>query len=84
MKKFSQRLKELRDYYDMTQSEVAVHVNLSAAAVGNYERGTREPGIKELILWADFFKVSDSLDQNEIDMIIHILAGGKECSWIKT
>lgn len=58
MEKFAQRLKELRDYYGMTQAEVAVHVNLSAAAVGNYERGAREPGIEELILLADFFNVS--------------------------
>lgn len=58
MKKFAQRLKELRKYYDMTQAEVAECLNFSSAAISNYECGAREPGIEELILLADFFHVS--------------------------
>ena len=58
MKKFAQRLKELREYYDMTQAEVATYLNFSSAAISNYECGAREPGIEELILLADFFHVS--------------------------
>ena len=58
MKKFAQRLKELREYYDMTQAEVAAYLNFSSAAISNYECGAREPGIEELILLADFFHVS--------------------------
>ena len=33
-------------------------MNLSTAAIGNYERGAREPGISELKILADFFDVS--------------------------
>lgn len=58
MKKFAQRLKELREYYGMTQAEVAECLNFSSAAISNYECGVREPGIEELILLADFFQVS--------------------------
>lgn len=58
MKKFAQRLKELREYYGMTQAEVAKCLNFSPAAISIYECGTRGPGIEELILLADFFQVS--------------------------
>ena len=58
MKKFAQRLKELREYYGMTQAEVAECLNFSSAAISNYECGEREPGIEELVLLADFFQVS--------------------------
>ena len=58
MKKFAQRLKELREYYGMTQAEVAECLNFSSAAISIYECGAREPGIDELILLADFFQVS--------------------------
>lgn len=33
-------------------------MNLSSAAIGNYERGAREPGIRELIILAEFFNAS--------------------------
>ena len=112
MKKFAQRLKELREYYDMTQAEVAAALNFSSAAISNYECGAREPGIEELILLADFFhvsmdylvgrldysiqrgkkkiiryavtesmKVPASLNEKELDMIVHIIANGKKYSW---
>lgn len=58
MKKYAQRLKELREYYGMTQAEVAECLNFSSAAISNYECGVRAPGIEELILLADFFYVS--------------------------
>ena len=112
MKKFAQRLKELREYYGMTQAKVAECLNFSSAAISNYECGAREPAIEELILLADFFQVSidylvgrsdytirliknkivryavmesfkvlDSLNEKEIDMIVHVLANGKKYSW---
>lgn len=112
MKKFAQRLKELRVYYGITQAEVAECINFSSAAISNYECGEREPGIEELILLADFFQVSldylvgridypiqlgkkkiiryavteslklpDSLNEKEVERIIHIIAGGKNYSW---
>ena len=112
MKKYAKRLKELREYYGMTQAEVAECLNFSSAAISNYECEVREPGIEELILLADFFQVSldylvgridypirpiknkivryavmesfkvpDSLNEKEIDMIVHVLANGKKYSW---
>ena len=112
MKKFAQRLKELREYYGMTQAEVAECLNFSSAAISNYECGAREPGIEELILLADFFqvpldfllgkidyriqygkkkiiryaiiesmKVPASLNEKEIERIVHIIADGKQYSW---
>lgn len=112
MKKFAQRLKELREYYGMKQAEVAECLNFSSAAISNYECGAREPGIEELILLADFFQVSvdylvgridysiqhgkkkiirytitenmkvpASLNEKEIEMIVHIIANGKEYLW---
>ena len=112
MKKFAQRLKELREYYDMTQAEVAECLNFSSAAICNYECGIREPGIEELILLAELFHVSmdylvgridypsqsskkkiiryvvtdtlkipNSLDEKEIDLIVHTITNGKKCSW---
>lgn len=116
MTEFAGRLKELREYHGLTQGEVAKCVNLSPAAIGNYERGAREPSIRELILLADFLdvsvdyligriddmvlntektqvihyaiidtlEVSEILGENEIDMIISILANGKKYSWCKT
>ena len=58
MKKYAKRLKELREYYGMTQAEVAECLNFSSAVISNYECEVREPGIEELILLADFFQVS--------------------------
>ena len=112
MKKFAQRLKELREYYDMTQAEVAESLSFSSAAISNYECGAREPGIEELVLLADSFQVSldylvgridysiqrgkkkiicysvmeslevpASLNEKEIDMIVHIIAEGRKYSW---
>ena len=114
MKKFAQRLKELREYYGMKQAEVAECLNFSSVAISNYECGAREPGIEELILLADFFQVSvdylvgridysihhgkkkiirytitenmkvpASLNEKEIEMIVHIISNGKEYLWNK-
>ena len=62
----------------MTQAEVAECSNFSSAAIINYECGTREPGIEELILLADFFQAS--LDYL-VERIVHIIAGEKKYSW---
>ena len=46
---FSHRLKELREYHGMTQADIAKCVNLSSAAIGNYERewGNQESGSRD-------------------------------------
>lgn len=52
------RMKELRLAKQIKQSEVAKKLNVTHAAIGNYENGKREPKIDDLILLADFFDVS--------------------------
>ena len=69
---FSQRLKELREYHGMTQADIAKCVNLSSAAIGNYERGIREPGIRELVLLADYFEVSVDYLEGHTDVVIPV------------
>ena len=66
MKKFAQQLKELREYYGMTQNKVAECLNFSLAAISNYECGAREPGIGEMVLLANFFKVSLDYSKRKI------------------
>lgn len=71
MTKFAQRLKEVRTYYGMTQAEVAKCLNFSSAAIGNYERGVRNPGLEEVTLLAGFFKVSvDYLVGNKDELLV--------------
>lgn len=56
--KFAQQLKELREYYDMTQAEVAACLKFLSAAISNCECRARESRVEELILLTDFFHVS--------------------------
>lgn len=56
---FKDKLKELRIEKGLKQADVAKAIGVSAATIGNYEQGTREP--KNNVLWkslADFFGVS--------------------------
>lgn len=64
---FKDRLKQLRLDKGVTQADVANAIGVSAATIGNYEQGTREP--KNNVMWqklADYFNVSvDELMNNE-------------------
>lgn len=56
---FKDRLKQLRVERNLTQAEIAKAIGVSAATIGNYEQGTREPRNNEM--WqklADYFNVS--------------------------
>lgn len=56
---FKDKLKQLRMEKNLTQAEVAQALNVSAATIGNYEQGTREP--RNNYMWkalADIFDVS--------------------------
>ena len=55
---FAERLREIREQKDYTRTEIAKVLNVTTTTIGNYELGNREPGIRELILLADFFDVS--------------------------
>ena len=52
------RLKELRTERNITQLKLAMDLNMSQNTISRYENGEREPGIAELIKFADYFSVS--------------------------
>lgn len=64
---FKDRLKQLRIARNLTQAEIAKAIGVSAATIGNYEQGTREPRNNEM--WqklAAYFDVSvDELMEKE-------------------
>lgn len=55
---FPERLKELRQSEGLTQTEIANQIGISQAAYQRYETGKREPKIKTLEVFADYFQVS--------------------------
>ena len=56
--KFPARLRELRERQRRKQYVVSELCGLNRGAIRRYERGEREPGLKELISIADYFGVS--------------------------
>lgn len=42
---FGERMKQIRQNKGMTQNQLAVKANISRVAIGNYERGDRQPNI---------------------------------------
>lgn len=52
------RLKELREFRELTQQEVAKAVNTSRTNIGRWEKGENEPSASSLAALADFFEVS--------------------------
>ena len=55
---FKERLKGLREDRDLTQLEVAQALNITRAALANYEQGTREPDIELLVKIANYFDIT--------------------------
>lgn len=55
---FKDRLKKLRKENKMTQTELGKKLSYGYTAISNYETGRNEPGIRELIVLADLFKVT--------------------------
>ena len=58
MAEFKDILQYLREKAGMSQRELAAKLNLSSAAVSNYEKGVRVPDLQTLNLLADIFGVS--------------------------
>ena len=52
------RLKELRKNRHISQLKLAMDLNMTQNTISRYETGEREPGITELIRFADYFHVS--------------------------
>lgn len=55
---FYKKLKELREEKGLSQEKLGELFNMTQAAIGKYEKGTREPSLNLLIKFADFFKVT--------------------------
>lgn len=55
---FGERLKNLRESEGLKQTELAEKLNLTSAALSQYEKGVREPNSEMLKKIADYFDVS--------------------------
>lgn len=51
-------IRVLRIKRGLTQEELARYTGLKRSAIGNYERGVREPDLDTIEVFADFFDVS--------------------------
>ena len=58
MTKFSSRLRELRNSKNLSQQNLADIIGTSKSSINMYERGAREPGIKMIESFADYFNCS--------------------------
>lgn len=54
----SERLTQLREQNKLSQSDVAIRLNVSSALISAYERDERKPSIDKLILLADIYHVT--------------------------
>ena len=52
------RLKELREERHLSQVFLGMELGMNQNTISRYETGAREPSIKDLILFADYFGVS--------------------------
>lgn len=58
MKKYGQRLQELRKRNGYTQEELAKTLNITRSSLAMYEQGQREPSMETQEMFADFFNVT--------------------------
>ena len=58
MEIFSKRLRELREEAGLSQKKLSEKTSVSAASIGYYENGEREPGLDIAMDFAKFFGVT--------------------------
>lgn len=58
MNVFGERLRAVRKAQNVTTEQAAQTLGISRRAYVNYEAGTRQPTIEQMVLLADFFNVS--------------------------
>lgn len=58
MNNFYKRIKELREDNNLSQTDLAIALNIRQSTVAKWENGTRIPSAESIILLAKFFKVS--------------------------
>ncbi len=56
--KLGEHLKELRLAENLTQKALAEKFNMNSVTYLHYEKSQREPSIRQLMMFADFFDVS--------------------------
>lgn len=67
------RIKELRNKYRLTQTELATQIGVTKYTVAAYENNSRTPSYEVLIKLAEVYKVSvDSLLFNRTETIIDV------------
>ena len=67
------KLKDLRNKYRLTQTELASQIGVTKSTVAAYENDSRTPSYEVLIKLADVFKVSiDSLLSNRSEAILDV------------
>ena len=54
----SERIRELRKNFKVSQAELAKKIGVSSGNVGDWERGRAKPGAEALIVLMNYFKVS--------------------------
>jgi transcriptional regulator with XRE-family HTH domain len=52
------RLRNLREKFGLSQTELSRRLKIPNQSISNYERGSRQPDYESLILLADFYGVS--------------------------
>lgn len=55
---FGEKLRSLIEELDMTQKQLAIHLNIAPSTMGSYVQNTREPDFATLKLLANYFNVS--------------------------
>lgn len=55
---FKDRLRQLRELNNITQSQLAKKINASQSKIAMWETGNRDPNSEDIIYLADLFKVS--------------------------
>ncbi len=71
MYKLSERLKELRKRYNISQNTLSKEMNLTRATINAWEMGISFPNAQSLVMLSKYFKVSIDylLGQDENDMV---------------
>ena len=67
------KIKDLRNKYRLTQTELATQIGVTKSTVAAYENDSRTPSYEVLMKLADVFKVSiDSLLSNRSEAILDV------------
>ena len=67
MEKFAQRLKELREEFNITQNQLSKKTQISQASISKWEKGKGSPNGEYLLILADFFNCSTDYLLGRVD-----------------